>query len=134
MWYNSNWFSAIIGAIVSVLTTGVTMIITSKNKCREDKKNLIYILSQLNPILFKNIFSAHIDEKYIDFIELRKEIEKKNFIYFSLPKDARELFFKLYKLFHGDPQSFQDNKNEILNILKKMYNVFSGYGEDIFNG
>lgn len=134
-WFNSNWFAALIGAIVggfiSISIFFATNYINKKNQEKTERKNLLILLTQSNPRLFSIIHIGSLNKNKIDYAELRKELKNTSIIWI-LPTEVKEPFLELYRIHAYDSQEYDINKQNIYNCLVKIENEFNKYGVDLF--
>jgi len=135
LWFNSNWFASIVGAAVgfifSLTILFVTNKINNKNQEKNDKRNLLIILTQSYSKLFYIIYQGSLDKSKIDYNGLRTELRNSNLIW-VLNGELRESFLELYRIYNQTGTDFENQQGKIYNCLVGIVNELNKCGADIF--
>lgn len=125
--YNQNWFSAV-ASIVSAIIGGLfTHWLTNRVQKANDRKNFLLMITQNYNRLFTLIYTSTISGK-VNHINLKKQLEESNIIFF-LPKDIREPFEKLYRIYFTVGNDGVDNiDNIVMMYLKQIVEKLNEYG------
>lgn len=130
-WYNSNITSALIGAISALAGTFIAIYISEKNRKKEERKNIIILITQTHSELFNLIFSSAKSESNVDHTKFRKLIGQFNILYL-LPKNLKYDFLKLAKIYEYRGEEFEKVKANVHIECKKIVDTIKRYGADIF--
>lgn len=131
VWYDSNWFAAVISSLLTLTIFIFGQYIARKNQEKTDKKNMITLITQSNATLFTLIFRGSININSINYIKLREELDKTNIIYI-LPSNLKSIFIELYTIHYSGPEFYDKNKNKIHGHLKKVVEILNKYGVESF--
>lgn len=131
-WYNTNWFAAIIGGVISWVTLFISSILSKRNKRKEDRKSFLVLIMQQYSSLFSIIYEGVINQNNIKYKELRKELEKDINIIFLLPDDLKRPFNKLLEIHFTNPEFYENNQIHIHKYIKEIVQKLNEYGVDTF--
>lgn len=130
-WYDSNWFSMLIGALITITVFIISSYIENRRRKIEDRKNLLILVTQTYSELFSIIGYSAVSNT-VDFLHLRESLKGTENILFILPLDIRQYFTELYKIHNADPMYYTNNKSKIQEYLILIENKLKEYGVDIF--
>ncbi|MFL0251234.1 hypothetical protein ACJDT4_12430 [Clostridium neuense] len=132
MWYNSSLFSALMGAMVTIIIFIITNIINNRKERKSNVKSFLTLLMQQYSMLFSAIYQGSINPEKIDYKLLRNELKKSMAIVFLLPENIQMNFSKLLNIYFTNEKYYDDHKSDIENILKDIVKALQSYGVDIF--
>lgn len=92
-WYESKLFVGAVGWLVSLITFYLGYVINKSNQEKNDRRNIIILITQTNSSLFSLIYQYSLNPASIDYVKLRTELLKTNVIYVLPPK--LNYFFKI---------------------------------------
>jgi len=130
-WYDSNWFSMLIGSLITVLVFIISSYMENRRRIIEDRKNLLMLITQTYSELFSIIAYSTVSSN-IDYLHLREQLQGTENILFILPQDIKQLFLELYKIHNSNSQYYTNNKSRIQGYLIRIEQKLKEYGVDIF--
>ncbi|GED55185.1 hypothetical protein EDM54_02150 [Brevibacillus borstelensis] len=130
-WYESKLFVGAVGWLVSLITFYLGYVINKSNQEKNDRRNIIILITQTNSSLFSLIYQYSLNPASIDYVKLRTELLKTNVIY-VLPPKIKLLFQDLYTIHLSGPDYYTQNKHLIPGKLQGIVNELNEYGVDTF--
>lgn len=129
-WYNSQLCSSLIGSGVAIIVMLISNYFNEKSKTKDNRKELLILITQSNPKLFSIIYNVSINNENIDYVNLRKELFSCSIVW-VLPKEIKELFIGLYEIHNYNPKEYEKNKYKIPIICKEISKELIKYGVDV---
>lgn len=129
--YNSNWFSSLLGAVVGAAISLLTTYLNNKKQEKTEKKNLLVLIIHSNGKLFSLIHRGAINKNKIDYYEIRKELLNCDFVWI-LPNNLKNIFEELYEIYSCDGDEFDSKKFKTYECFVRINDELNRYGVDIF--
>ncbi|WP_039653730.1 hypothetical protein [Clostridium tyrobutyricum] len=132
MWYDSNWFNGVISGFFGILTFILGSLYSSKIHKKDDEKNFLILIVQQYQELFSIIVEGVYNADNINYLKLREQLEINRSILLLLPKEIKELFLKLFKIYFSGAVYYRNNKKDIYKYLYCINKKLDTYGVDLF--
>jgi len=124
-------FYTLVGAIITIFTFTIGQIINMKREKSRHKRTVLIALTQNNKELFSIIIRGTIDSTTIEYDKLRKHLLEASWTFFIMPKDIKNDFNTLMKIFLCDPREFLNKKKDVPRLLNNITKKLKKYGVEV---
>ncbi|HEY4601279.1 MAG TPA: hypothetical protein VIG73_08425 [Cerasibacillus sp.] len=102
-----------------------------KREKSRHKRTVLIALTQNNKELFSIIIRGTIDSTTIEYDKLRKHLLEASWTFFIMPKDIKNDFNTLMKIFLCDPREFLNKKKDVPRLLNNITKKLKKYGVEV---